>query len=145
MVRLHGTITTAQPIDDAFAFVADFGNLARWDPGISASERIDDGPLRVGSRFRVVSEFGRSAIPMEYTITEMEAPKRVVLEGAGSSIAAVDVITFEPTLDGGTNITYQADLSLQGPMRFLEFLFRPAFYRLGKRAMEGMEHALIRV
>ena len=144
MVRSHELITTAQPIDDAFAFVADFGNLSRWDPGISASERVDEGPLRVGSTFRVMSEFGRSSIPMEYEITEIAAPRRVVLIGTGSSITAIDTIDFEPTLDGGTRITYQADFHLRGPIRYFEFFLRPAFNRLGKRAMEGMSHALIR-
>ena len=34
------------PLDDAFAFVADFANAERWDPGVASSVRLEPGPGR---------------------------------------------------------------------------------------------------
>ena len=53
MTRLQEQIETTLPIDDVFAFIADFANSMVWDPGTATSERIDAGPVGVGARYRL--------------------------------------------------------------------------------------------
>ena len=72
MPRLHETIDTDLPIDEAFAFVADFANASRWDPGVATSERIDDGPVGVGARYRLGIRMRGRVTPMEYQVTTFE-------------------------------------------------------------------------
>ena len=50
MVRLHETLETVLPPDDAFEFVADFANSARWDPGTRLVEAGGRSEPRVGAR-----------------------------------------------------------------------------------------------
>lgn len=141
MTRLHETITTPLPLDDAFAFVADFANAQHWDPGVASSERLDDGPLGVGSRYRLGIRMRGRVVPMEYRITTFEPSRRVVLQGEGSNVSAVDDIRFEAT-PAGTRIEYTADIRLGGWMRLIEPLAGGAFRRIATDAVNGMQVAL---
>jgi carbon monoxide dehydrogenase subunit G len=141
MPVLREQVTTSLPIDDTFAFLADFANAQDWDPGVAASERIDDGPVRVGSRFRLQVRMGRGVAPMEYRISLLEAPHRVVLEGTGNGVVATDDIAFEPA-GGGTRIHYTADIRLTGLRRILTPLAGGAFRQIASNARAGMERAL---
>lgn len=57
MTMIREQIDTTLTLDEAFAFVADFANAERWDPGVENSERIgswegDGRPPGVGVRYR---------------------------------------------------------------------------------------------
>lgn len=143
MPRLHRTITTSLPLQDTFDFIADFATSATWDPGVAEAERLDAGPTRRGSRYRLGVRMGGRVAPMEYAITTFEPPTRVVLTGQGSNVAAVDDIRFRPGPDGqGTVVEYIADIRLTGWMRLLQPFAGGAFERIGTKAAEGMERTL---
>jgi carbon monoxide dehydrogenase subunit G len=141
MPRLHETIDTSLPIDETFAFVADFANARLWDPGVATSERIDDGPVAVGARYRLGVRMRGKVAPMEYRITTFEPPRRVVLTGEGSNVSAVDEIRFEAT-PTGTRVDYTADIRLGGWMRLAEPFAGGAFAKIAKDALDGMQRAL---
>jgi carbon monoxide dehydrogenase subunit G len=141
MTRLHEIIETPLPVEDAFAFVADFANSQHWDPGVATSERIDDGPVGLGARYRLGVRIGGRVAPMEYRITTYEAPRRVVLTGEGSNVSAVDEIRFEPTATG-TRVDYTADIRLGGWMRLIQPFVGGTFQKIAKDALGGMQRAL---
>jgi carbon monoxide dehydrogenase subunit G len=142
MTRLRETIETPLPIGDAFAFIADFANSSRWDPGVASSERIDAGPVGLGARYRLGVRMRGRVAPMEYRITTYEPPTRVVLTGEGSNVSAVDEIRFEATPSGGTAIDYTADINLGGWMRLVQPFVGGAFEKIAKDALGGMQRAL---
>ena len=141
MTRLHETIETPLPLDEAFAFVADFANAQHWDPGVATSERIDPGPVGLGARYRLGVRMRGKVAPMEYRITTYEAPRRVILTGEGSNVSAVDEIRFEATATG-THIDYTADIHLQGWMRLVEPFAGGSFEKIAKDALGGMQQTL---
>ena len=141
MIRIFRSLTTEVARDDAFALVADFSNLTKWDPGIASSSRLDDGPLAVGARFEVKAKFLGREIPMTYEVTLFEPPHRIVLEGIAPNLRAVDDIRFGES-GKETRIDYHADFYLLGALKWTERLAKPAFDRLANRAMSGMSGAL---
>jgi carbon monoxide dehydrogenase subunit G len=141
MTRLDRSIETRLAVDEAFAFVADFANAMRWDPGVASSEALDQGPVGLGSRYRLGVRLGSRVAPMEYRITAFEPPKRVVLAGEGSGITAVDDIRFTPS-GAGTRIDYTADIRLGGLLRLAQPFLGRAFDSLGRNAVEGMRATL---
>jgi carbon monoxide dehydrogenase subunit G len=141
MPRLQESITTPLPIDETFAFIADFANAQHWDPGVASSERLDSGPLGVGARYRLGVRMRGKVAPMEYRITTFESPSRVVLTGEGSGVNAVDEIRFSPA-GTGTKIDYVADIHLGGWMKLVEPLAGGAFRKLAADAIGGMQAAL---
>ena len=143
MATLRERIETTLPLDEAFAFVADFANAAHWDPGVDTSERTNPGPVGVGARYRLGVRMGGRIAPMEYRVTAYEPGRRVVLAGTGSGVEAVDEIAFEAT-PTGTRIDYTADIRLRGLMRLAAPFAGGALARIARNAREGMQHALDR-
>lgn len=141
MTRLEQTIDVPRPIAEAFAYTGDFGTIEQWDPGVASSVRLTPGPVGLGSRFRLDVAFGPCTTVMDYAITAFEPPHRVVLEGEGGSLRAVDEIRFE-SIAGGTRIHYAADLTFSGLTAWAEPLLRPTLEGVGRRALEGLRQAL---
>ncbi len=141
MIRLQETIEVPRPIDDVFAYASNFGNAAQWDPGVVASRKTTPGPIAVGTAFDLVVKFGPRSIPMTYVVREYAPPRRVLLEGKGDSIHALDDIAFAAT-PGGTRITYTADISMLGAFSVVEPLLKGALGRVGRNAVRGLQAAL---
>jgi carbon monoxide dehydrogenase subunit G len=141
MTRLHERIETTLPIEQAFDYIADFSNSQTWDPGVVAAWREGDGPLAVGSRFALDVRMGGRVAPMEYRLSELQRPDRVVFVGIGSNVEAVDDIRFERA-GSGTVIEYIADIRLGGLMRLAQPFLGSVFARIGRDAATGMEHTL---
>jgi carbon monoxide dehydrogenase subunit G len=141
MPRLHETIETSLPAEDAFAYIADFANSKVWDPGVATAERIDPGPVGLGARYNVGVLLRGKVSPMEYRITTYEPSTRVILTGEGSNVSAVDEIRFE-AIPTGTRIDYTADINLGGWMRLVAPFAGGAFEKLAKDALGGMKKTL---
>jgi len=141
MIRLRETIEVPRPIDEVFAYVSNFSSTAQWDPGVVASRKISEGAVGVGTEFALRVRFGPRSVPMTYVVREYGPPKRVVLEGKGDSIHALDDIRFAPT-PGGTRIAYTADISMLGAFSFAERWLDGPLDRVGKDAVRGLQAAL---
>lgn len=141
MTRIVRRIEVPTPPDDTFAYVADFSTTEEWDPGIDRARRLDEGPIGLGSRFEVISNFGGRRLPITYTITAYEPPARLVLVGEGTTFRGIDEIRFSPAGDG-TRIDYVADLQLKGLARVLEPLMRSRFEKVGDDGMDGLRRTL---
>jgi len=142
-VRLSERRVVANPRDDAFAYTAEFANIADWDPGVISSTRLTPGPIAVGSRFHVEARSVRGTLPMTYEIIDLEPNRRVVLHGGGDGLDAVDDIRLVPQASGIV-IDYTADLSFHGPLRFLRPVLQLVLKRVGERAVDGLAAALRR-
>lgn len=141
MTKLMEQIETPLAPAAAFAYIADFANAVHWDPGVAGSERINDGPVEVGARYRLDVRLGGRIVPMEYRISVFEPSSRVVLVGRGSGVSAVDEIRFKPA-GTGTRIDYTADIRLGGILRLVQPFLGGQFARLGREALDGMQRTL---
>ncbi len=142
MPRLQEQLQTTLSIDEAFAFVADFANASRWDPGVAHAERIGSaGPVGVDTRYRLGIRMGGGVAPMEYRVVSLEPPFRVVLTGEGSGVTARDEIRFAP-LGTGTSIDYLAEIRLRGLRSLLTPFARGTFARIARDARDGMQRTL---
>lgn len=142
-MKLHEIRHIDRPLPEVFAYVADFSNSAGWDPGVASSEAATADEPHVGSTYELIVSFGSRKVPMTYEITELVKDSRVVLEGRGANVLAVDDIRFQEK-DGGTIVDYTADLRLTGVMRFVAPFLAPLLRRVGERALDGMVEALER-
>ncbi len=141
LTTLNERIETPLAMDAAFAYVADFANAQEWDPGVATAVRVDDGPVGVGTRYRLSVRVGGRFTPMEYRIAVFEPPDRVVLLGSGSGVSAVDDIRFQRA-GTGTRIDYIADIKLGGFLRIVQPFLGAAFARIARDAAGGMQRTL---
>jgi len=128
MARIRGEILINRPVEMVFDYVADQRNEPIYNPKMLRSEKITDGPIGVGTRFRATARSGWRAVEMLIEITEYDRPRRL---GSRTTMASVDVnggSTFEP-VDGATRMSWSWEVSPKGPLRLLS----PLVARLGRR------------
>jgi carbon monoxide dehydrogenase subunit G len=141
MTTLREQIATTLPPAAVFDYISDFQSAAEWDPGVAHARRLDEGPVGVGTRYELGVRMGGRVIPMTYRITHFERPSRVVLEGEGANVTAVDDIRFVPAIHG-TLVDYTADIRLRGWLRLVQPFLGRAFAKIGRDASTGMTHTL---
>jgi carbon monoxide dehydrogenase subunit G len=141
MARYTASIETPRSPAETFAYLSDFSTTEEWDPGVVEAERLGDPPIGAGTEFRVVARFLGRTTALTYRVVEFEPGDVVTLRGENATVVSLDSITVEPA-DGGTRITYDADLTLKGPLRLADPLLGLAFGRVGHRALEGLRTAL---
>jgi hypothetical protein len=141
MTKLIESVETTAGQAAAFGYIADWARQSEWDPNTMTSKQIGAGEPGVGSRYALDVKVGRRVSPMEYRITEFDAPNRLVLIGEGSGIWTEDAITFTET-PTGTRVGYEAEIKLSGLMGLLQPLLGRAFDGIAKGAVEGMKREL---
>ncbi len=143
MARYVASVDTLWEREDAFSYLADFATIAEWDPGVVRAKRLTAEPFEVGARFEVISSFLGREVPLTYETLEIEAPRRVLLRAETPTAVSLDEMTFDPRPAGGTTVTYDADLTLRGPLRLLDLPLRLAFGRIGDNARDGLRRKLM--
>lgn len=143
MAHYYAKLDTRESCDDVFAYLSDFTTTQEWDPGVVEAKRLTPGEIGEGTEFRLVTKFLGRRTALIYTVVEYDAPHAVTFRGENATVLSVDRITVEP-YQGGTRLTYTADLSLKGPLRYATPLLGPAFASIGDRAFEGLYGTLVK-
>jgi len=142
--RVVEELRTTAGLEEAFAYVADFDHQAQWDPNTVTSRRLAQPPVAVGTRFALDARMGRGTVPMEYRITELMPPARVVLVGEGKGIWTQDTIELRAQ-DCATLVTYEARIRLSGFLGWIQPLLGRAFQGIGRGAAAGLQRELDRL
>jgi len=128
VARVQGEIVIERPVEVVFDYVADQRNEPTYNPRMLRSEKLTDGPVDVGTRFRAVVRSGQRPIDMLIEVTEHKRPTRF---GSRTTMSSADIeggLTFVPVA-GGTWMTWSWEISPKGPLRLLT----PLVVRLGRR------------
>ena len=142
MAHYRGVVLSTRSAEDTFDYMADFATAGEWDPGTASAERLDDGPVGLGSTFRLQVRIGSRTTPLDYRIVAFDRPRRVVLLGESDTIRSEDTMTVVPTADGGSVLTYDAELTLAGAWAAANPLLGPFFGRIGDKGVEGLRRTL---
>ncbi len=138
-------VRTPRPPAEAFAYMADLSNFAEWDPGVQRAEQVEgDGPGTDAAFDVAVKGIGRPLV-LRYRLTEYEPPEQVVARAKTSLLTSLDTVTVRPDGSGdgsGSVVTYDAVLTLNGPLGLADPLLGLAFKRIGDRAADGLVRAL---
>lgn len=139
-VTLSATIVTQKPIEQAFAYMADFTTTNDWDPATVETVKLS-GDGKLGTQYRNTTQFNGSQTQLIYTVTDYRPNDRVELRGENKTLFAVDTMTFRRTSEG-TQVTYTAQFTFKGAYRLVSPFLRPAFGKLESGAEQGLRKAL---
>jgi hypothetical protein len=142
MAHYAAALDTSRTRREVAAYLTDFSTTQEWDPGVVEAERLDQGPITVGSRFRLVARFLGRRAELTYAIVHHDPGEQVTLRGENATVVSLDTMRFSDSPSGGTRVSYEADLRLKGPLRALDPLLRLAFNRVGDRAAAGLRSEL---
>jgi Polyketide cyclase / dehydrase and lipid transport len=121
--------------------MSDLRNFAEWDPGVKRVTQVVGSGGGPDAAFDVVVASGRGELTLRYVTQQYDEPRLVLIEARSRRLTSIDKITVEDSTSGCT-VTYDAELKLNGPLRFVDFVLKPFFNRIGGRAAEGLVVAL---
>jgi hypothetical protein len=142
-MKLLRTVVVSKPLRAVFEYLSDFTTTTDWDPGTVITMR-EHGNGGVGTTYLNTSRFLGRTTQLIYTVEELTDQQLTRLRGQNKTVTAVDTMTFRQ-LASGTEVTYTAEFTFNGPSRFTAPLLKPAFERLGNKAAAGMRQALNRL
>ncbi|MEM1060927.1 MAG: SRPBCC family protein [Planctomycetota bacterium] len=94
MISLTHTAEIAADRDAVFAAVTDLDRVADFVPAVEKIERLTDGPVGVGTRFRETRQvFGRSATE-EFTVVACEPPRTYAVAALSCGARYETTFTF---------------------------------------------------
>jgi carbon monoxide dehydrogenase subunit G len=141
MARFVVHVRSPKPAVEAFAYMADLSNFAEWDPGVDHAEQVQgDGP-GIDAAFDVAVKAIRGSLTLRYQITDYDPPDKVVARAESRLLTSLDTITVRGD-GGGSVVTYDAELKLNGLLGVADPLLGLSFKRIGDRAAAGLVRAL---
>lgn len=127
MIAIERIFTVTKSPGAVFAYLSDFTTTHEWDPGTVTTVRIDRGPLHEGSTFRNTSQFRGRRTELDYRLMTFEQDSHLVFTGNNKTVEATDDLSFAPSADGATTITYRARFRFKGLVRLAEPFLRKGF------------------
>jgi uncharacterized protein YndB with AHSA1/START domain len=116
--------------EDVFDYLSDQGNELHWNPDCVQMDRLTDGPIRVGTRFRAKWKQGPEVIT---EVMHLERPRTWTYVNGGP-VSVTLTVTLEPSSGGGTRLTSRGEWVPHGWFRIVF----PVFERIMRRAELGV-------
>ena len=132
MTRIERSVVIERPIDEVWEFVHDTTKDALWQTTLTESEKLTDGPMRVGTRVREVRHFLGVRIELTWEVTEYEPNRTSAIRGVSGPVPLTGRYRLEP-LDFGTRFTVSGELDAHGLFKLAE----PVFARITSRELEA--------
>jgi hypothetical protein len=140
MARYVTSVSTPLSAADAFSYLADVTRFVEWDPGVKAAHRVTGDRVGVGAAYDLTVQAGGTTV-MRYEVKEYDPPRRILLVARTPLLTSVDEVMVEGC-GNGCVVTYDATLTLRGPLGLFDPLLRLAFRRIGDRAAAGLARVL---
>jgi uncharacterized protein YndB with AHSA1/START domain len=112
MRRVDASLQLPAPPQRVFDFVADLGNLPRWQSGIVSAEMTSPPPVGIGSSAHVVRELMGQRMEVDATVTAFEPARRLGLATAASGIRVEATLELEPS-PAGSLARFSMDIRAQ--------------------------------
>ncbi len=142
VTTLNETIQIDRPAREVFQYVSDFATCKEWDATAIETERLDEQPVGLGTRYKVVCEAPVGKLPLEYEIVEYQPDHKVVLIGRGRFFEVEDTILVTPT-DSGCELDYTAVFTWKPWLERFAAGMEPGLKRMGYASVQkGMKAAL---
>ncbi|MEM9033778.1 MAG: SRPBCC family protein [Actinomycetota bacterium] len=137
MARFRTTVQSPHPPEVVFDALSDFSTVAQWDPNVESAERMDDGEIGVGTKFKVLNDFFGRKQKLVYETLKHDRPNEFIVEAKTSAFDSNDTVTFVAT-DSGCDVTYDAVITMHGAGRFVDPLIGLLFRIVGSKAEKGL-------
>jgi len=118
-VRVVGSIEIDRPLEEVFDFVADQRNEPLYNPEITTSRKVTEGPIGVGTMFQTVSLSGGTPIEAVIEVTGFDRPHLMASTTHLSSMDLDGGLTFDE-IPNGTRMSWSYDVHPNGPLLWMK-------------------------
>lgn len=140
MTDVKRTFMVNTPRDEVVRYLRDFARAEQWDPGTISCTQIGDGPVRLGTRWRNVSEFRGRQTELEYELVRDE-PGRLTFTGRNKTVTSTDDLIFADS-DANTVVAYHANFRWHGLIKLVAPFVKGAIEDLGDPTVAQLKATL---
>ena len=137
--ELHERIN--RPHDFVWRYFADTDNVRAWMPDIVRSEKLTDGPVGLGSRFRETRLIDGNEHTVTLEVTEFDEGRRYAGTFEEKGLRATYTYTFTPSGEG-TEVPLVADVSGSGFMKLMVPMVRRQMKKLDGDQLTRLKQAI---
>ena len=143
-IRAELERTIDRSADDVYAALSDVERFPAWlvASGVVSVERLDGGPLRVGSALRMQQMVGGRGTVLEGSITALEPPRRFALQARDRDGVAVRIEAIVSPVNDATRLSWSLRLDLPLHYRMFESLVAPQAERAAGLDLEALKRRL---
>jgi uncharacterized membrane protein len=131
MANVEISIVINRPLDEVFAYLAGEDNNVNWRSGMVDVQKTSQGPVGVGTTYRIVNHVMGRRMESDAEVTEYELNRKYATRN--KSGPRIETRRFFETFDGGTRVTFAIDADLAG----LFHLAEPLIASMARRRMEN--------
>jgi len=129
MFQVQVSLVINRPLEEVFGFLSDLENNLKWRSGMIEAKKISEGPIGVGTTYRMINNFFGRKVEGEAVVTEYELNRKYTTMNK-SGLPIKTQRTFEPVMEG-TRVTFSVETELGGLFKLVE----PLMARIGKRRL----------
>jgi hypothetical protein len=134
---IENSVEIARPVDEVFDFAADMRNELKWNPDVESMEKITEGPVGLGTRFKAK---WHTSPPVTTECTHFDRPSSFAYHNGGP--IEVDLTITLGSTPGGTLLTSRFDARPNGLIRLIFPVFLIILRRQEKANMVNVKRAL---
>ena len=106
MIYIDHTVTIDRPLEEVWDFVSDPANNPQWQSGVELSDQSPSGPIKIGTRVRIVRKFMGQRIEVVFETTVFEPNTQFAFKSLSGPLPISGSMAVAAT-DSGTEMTYQ--------------------------------------
>lgn len=134
--------------EKAFAALLDLEEAKKWMPGLVSIERLDEGPVKVGSQWKETRKMYGKEATEHFEVVRLDKPEKIVLRcdgtkgttGKGEYIFTYELIMLN---DDQTEVTLHGEIKgLTGFSKILGFFMAGAFKKAFAKDLDALRNHL---
>ena len=141
MANYETTVPSSWDHRRTFDYLADFRNVAEWDPSISKVSLQSGTPGAVGAVYDVTMKAVGREMTIPYTAIEVQQPDRIRMRGETDALVSLDTITVANGAER-VEVNYRAELELKGARKLADPVAELVLHRASDKARDGLERKL---
>jgi uncharacterized protein YndB with AHSA1/START domain len=113
MIQFTTTVTIRRSVEEVFGFVVRGENGPKWNSAVREVQQLSEGPVGVGTRYRMLRELPGGKVENVYEITGFEPNRSLSIKIVSGPTPFVYHYSFEPS-GQGTRLTLDAEVEKEG-------------------------------
>ena len=130
----------SKPVEVVVNYLKDFAHAEEWDPGTKSCTQQSPGPVQVGTTWHNVSVIKGKETELTYRLAELSAD-HILLVGENKTATSTGRHDGQAH-DGGSTITYHAQIEFHGIAKIAGPFLQSEFDGLGDKTAEQMTRAI---
>jgi uncharacterized protein YndB with AHSA1/START domain len=133
--------TIAQPAELVFDYVSNFDNFTRWSTDVVRAELLTAGPVRQGTKARIVRQALGQHYEMHFHLVDYEPHRVIGFQGHMLGIPFGSRMEFEPQ-DARTHVVQSGTVKVPFLLAFAEPTVRQVLATTFENDLRQLKHIL---